>query len=106
MRHGRGMGYGFYGSYILSILVILIIISLIAYLLYIKKKKSYFEKDIEILKERYVREEIDAEEFKEKRAVIEGLGVSDTVLTSLLNRYAKGEIDSKNFFKIMEQIKK
>ena len=106
MRYGRGMGYGFYGSYILSILVILIIISLIVYILYIKKKKPYFEKDIEILKERYVREEISADEFREKRSVIEGLEVSGPVVIALVDRYAKGEINSKDFFIILEEIKK
>ena len=106
MRHGRGMGYGFYGSYILSILVILIIISLVVYLLYIKKRNSYFEKDIEILKGRYVREEISAYEFREKRSVIEGLEVSDPVVISLVDRYVKGEIDTEKFFMFLDQIEK
>ena len=106
MRYRRGMGYGFYGSYILSILVILIMISLIVYFLYSKKKKPHFEKDIEILKERYVREEISDDEFREKKAVIEELEVSDQVVISLVERYVKGEIDTKRFFVILEQIKK
>lgn len=106
MRHGRYMGYGFYGSYILSILVILIIISLIVYLLYKKRNNRSYEKNMEILKERYVREEISTDEFREKRSVIEGLGVSDPVLISLVDRYVKGEIDTEKFFMILEQIKK
>ena len=106
MRHGSVMGYGFYGSYILSILVILIMISLIVYFLYSKKKKPHFEKDIEILKERYVREEISVDEFREKRSVIEGLEVSDPVVIALVERYVKGELNSKDFFIILEEIKK
>jgi uncharacterized membrane protein len=106
MRHGRYMGYGFYGSYILSILVILIIISLIVYLLYKKRKNRSYEKSMEILKERYVREEISVDEFREKRSVIEGLEVSDPVLISLVDRYVKGEIDTEKFFIMFEQIKK
>lgn len=70
MRHGRNMGYGFYGSYILSVLVILIIISLVVFILYKKRKNYYFEKSMEILKESYVREEISSDEFIEKRSKI------------------------------------
>ncbi|MBC8059148.1 MAG: SHOCT domain-containing protein [Clostridiaceae bacterium] len=106
MSHGRGMGYGFYGSYILSVLIIFIIISLIVYFLYKRRESLYFEKSIEVLKERYVREEISAEEFREKRSVIEGLEVSDSAVVSLVDRYVKGEIDSEKFFVILEQIKK
>lgn len=106
MRHGRYMGYGFYGSYILSILVALIIISLIVFLLLRQKKNRFFEKSMEILKERYVKEEISADEFKEKKSVIEGLEVSNSAVISLVDRYVKGEINSKDFFITLEQIEK
>jgi uncharacterized membrane protein len=106
MRHGRYMGFGFYGSYILSILVVLIIILLIVFLFYKQRKDLPFEENMEILKERYVREEISADEFKEKRSVIEGLEVSNPAVVSLVHRYVKGEIDSRSFFIILEQIKK
>jgi len=106
MRHGRYMGYGFYGSYILSILVILIIVSLIVFLLYKRRKNYSFEKSMEILKERYVREEISADEFREKRFVIEGFDVTDPLVTILVDRYVKGEINTEELFKILEEIKK
>jgi len=100
------MGYGFYGAYILSVLVILIIILLLFILLYKKKRNSPFEKYIEVLKERYVRDEITGDEFSEKRAVIDELEVTDPVLIPLVERYVKGEIESKEFFIILEAIKK
>jgi len=106
MGHGRYIGYGFYGSYILSSLVILIMILLIFFLLYKQKKNHLFENCMKMLKERYVREEIGADEFREKKAVIEGLEVSDPILISLVERYVRGEIDSKGFFVIMNQIEK
>jgi len=105
MRHGSYMGYGFYGSYILSVLIILIIIFLIAFILSKQKKKSYFQKGIETLKERYVREEISADEFREKRSVIEGLEVSDPALIALVDRYVNGELNTKDFLEILEEIK-
>ena len=106
MRHGRFMGYGFYGSYILFILVILIITSLIIFVLYKQKKNCNFEDSIENLKERFARDEISADEFKEKRSVIDGLHVSNQVLIQLVDRYVKGKITSKEFFSIMKQIEK
>ena len=105
MRHGRYMGYGFYGSYILSILVILIIIALVIFLLY-KQRKNSFEKSMQVLKERYVREEISSDEFSEKRSVIQGLEHSSPALVLLVDRYVKGKVDSEKFFIILEEIKK
>jgi len=100
------MGYGFYGSYILSILVILIIVSLVVFLLYKRRKNYSFEKSLEILKERYVREEINADEFREKRFVIEGLEETDSVVITLVDRYVKDDITTEEFFKILEEIKR
>lgn len=106
MGHGRYMEYGFYSSYILPVLVIMIIILLVFFLLYRQNKNHLFENSMEILKERYVREEISSNEFREKEAVIEGLEASDPILISLVDRYVRGEIDSRNFFVILEQIEK
>lgn len=105
MRHGRYMGYGFYGSYILSILVILIIVSLIVFLLYKRRKNYSFEKSMEILKERCVREEISVDEFREKRAVIQGLEGLDSAVIILVDKYVKGEINSEEFSVMLEEIK-
>lgn len=105
MRHGRYMGYGFYGSYILSILVILIIASLIVFLLYKRQKNYSFEKSMEILKERYVREEVNANEFREKRTVIQGLEGLNSAVIILVDRYVKGEINSEEFSVMLEEIK-
>ena len=106
MGRGRYLEYGFYGSYILSILVIVIIIASIFFLLYIQNENHLFENSMEILKERYVREEISADEFREKRFVIEGFDVTDPLVTILVDRYVKGEINTEELFKILEEIKK
>lgn len=106
MRYGRYMGYGFYGSYILSILVVLIIISVVVFLLFKRKKKYSFEKSMEILKERYVMEEISADEFREKKFVIEGLEETHPAVITLVDRYVKGEVNIEEFFKILEEIKR
>lgn len=106
MRHGRYMGYGFYGSYILSILVILIIISLVVFLLYKRRKSNHFEKSMEILKGRYVREEISVDEFREKTLAIDGLDVKGPVVITLVDRYVKGEVNTNEFFIMLEEIKR
>jgi len=100
------MGYGFYGSYILSILVVLIIISVVVFLLFKRKKNYSFEKSMEILKERYVMEEISADEFREKKFVIEGLEETHPAVITLVDRYVKGEVNTEEFFKILEEIKR
>ena len=53
---------------------------------------------MEILKERYVREEISADEFREKRLVIEGVEVTGPAVITLVDRYVKGEINTNEFF--------
>ena len=106
MRHGSNMGYGFYGAYILAILIVLIIVLLIVLLIYKRKRNSPFEKIIQLLKERYVRDEISGDEFRKKRAVIEELDVRAPILIPLVDRYVKGEISSEEFFVILEEIKK
>ena len=58
------------------------------------------------MEERYVREEISADEFREKRFAIEGFDVTDPVVITLVDRYVKGEINTEELFKILEEIKR
>jgi len=106
MRHGNYVGYGFYGSYIFSFLIILIIISAIIFILYKQKKNIIFEKSLELLRDKYVMEEISADEFREKKSIIEDLEASSPEVVFLVNRYIKGEIDLRKFYEFLEQIKR
>jgi uncharacterized membrane protein len=100
------MGYGFYGSYIFPFLIVLIVTLLILFIIFKEKKNSIFENELEMLSERYVREEISFDEFREKKAIIENLENSNPALISLVDRYVKGEINSKKFFEFLAQIEK
>ena len=58
---------------------------------------------MKILKERYVNGQISEDEYIEKKIVIDGLEVSDRIIVTLVDGYVKGELDSKEFFIVLEQ---
>lgn len=98
MMHGHYMGYGFYGSYILSVLMIIMIIAAIILFVGKQNKNFNFQQSLELLKERYVRDEITADEFREKKSVIDGINEApDNTLLILVDRYVRGEIDTAEF---------
>lgn len=106
MRHGHYMmGYGFYGAYILFVFFIIMVIAAVILFKVKQNKKFNFEQSLELLKERYVRDEITADEFREKKAVIDEINeVPNNVLLILVDRYVRGEIDTKEFYSKKSEI--
>lgn len=108
MRHGYHMGfdngYGFYGSDIL--ILILIIFAIFAFILLRNRKTAnpFVIKLIDILKEKYATGIINADEYIERKAIIEETKDSNPYITILLKRYALCEVGTKELFDIKNVI--
>jgi uncharacterized membrane protein len=103
--YGYNIGYGFYGSDIL--LLILIICIILAFILLRSSRNTenlYLTKLIDILKEKYVLGIINADEYIERKVIIEAIKDSNPYITILLKRYAYCDIDTKEFFNIKNEI--
>ncbi len=106
-HHNSPKGYGFYGSYILLLILIIIIIVLILYIININNKKKsepFFINLLDILKEKYALGKISFDEYMRKKSVVENIHYSNPFTLVLLQRYVKGDIDSKDFFYMKNQI--
>lgn len=104
MRHGYHMGYGFYGSDIL-ILILIIFVVIVFLLLRNKQAENPFViKLVDILKEKYAAGTINADEYIERKAIIEEIKSSNPYIAILLKRYALCEIDTREFFDIKNEI--
>ncbi len=104
MRHGYHMGSGFYGSDIL--IIILIIFATLAFILLRNKKieNPFVIKLIDILKEKYAMGIINADEYIERKAIIEDTEDSDPYITILLKRYAQCAVSTQEFLNIKNEI--
>ncbi|OGO81496.1 MAG: hypothetical protein A2Y21_08220 [Clostridiales bacterium GWC2_40_7] len=107
MRCGRFLGFGYNGSIILALVLILAVI-LFYFLIrdYFNKKSNPNNiKFLDILKQRYVQNEISSEEYMERKTIIEEEKSEDFTVLILKERYAKGEIDSKEFYERLNDLK-
>ena len=104
MRHGYHMGLGFYGAYIL--VFILVVFSIFAFFLFRSKPSvsPFVIKLIDILKGKYASGIIDADEYIERKTIIEEARFSNPYTSVLLERYAHCIIDTKEFINIKNVI--
>lgn len=104
MRHGYHMGLGFYGSYILIFL--LIIISILIFLAFKKQSpvSPFVIKLINTLKEKYASGILTADEFMERKYIIEDTKYSNPCTNILLERYASCLISTKEFLDVKNEI--
>lgn len=104
MRHGYNMGFGFYGSYILIFL--LIIFSILVFLISRSKpsENPFVIRLIGILKEKYASGIITADEFIERKSIIEDIKYSNPYTPILLERYARCEVSTREFLNIKNEI--
>ena len=104
MMHGYRMGMGFYGSYIL--IFILIIFSILIFFL-LKNKPSpnpFVIRLIDILKVKYASGIITADEYIERKSIIEDIKYSNQYTPILLERYAHCKVDTREFLNIKNEI--
>ncbi|WP_244834675.1 SHOCT domain-containing protein [Clostridium sp. BJN0001] len=104
MRQGYHMGMGYYGSYIL--IFILVIFCMLIFLL-LKSKKSlnlFVISLIDMLKGNYASGIITADEYIERKSIIEDIKYSSQYIPILLERYAQCTIGTKEFLNIKNEI--
>ncbi len=104
MMRGRHVGIGFYGSYILIFLLIIIFILIFLILKNQSNVNPFKEKLINILKEEYASSEITADEFIERKSIIEDAKYSNSYTPILLERYANCLITTQEFLNIKAEI--
>ncbi|AWK53118.1 hypothetical protein DIC82_16835 [Clostridium beijerinckii] len=101
---GHHMGMGFYGSYIL--MFILMAFSILIFIL-LKNKPSlnpFTIKLIDILKVKYASGIITADEYIERKSIIEDIKYSNKFIPILLERYAQCAIGTREFLNIKNAI--
>jgi uncharacterized membrane protein len=107
MRYGYHMGYGYYGAAILTIILIIAVVTLIIVIAGSRKNiYSQIQEPLDILRERFARGEIHAEEYREKKAVLEKAAHPDQAILILMKRYANGEISAEEYERIKRDITK
>ncbi|WP_333887711.1 SHOCT domain-containing protein [Clostridium sp.] len=104
MRHRYHMGLGFYGSYILIFLLLIISVLIFLALKNQSTVSPFVIKLINILKEKYASGILTADEFMEKKSIIEDAEYSNSYTPILLERYARCLIDTEEFFNIKNEI--
>lgn len=107
MRHGHYMGYGYGGSIILIIILAIAIIAFIGLVSGYFRRKNYpeFNRIMEILKQRYAKNEINSDDFSERVAILEDDDTKDPAILILMERYANGEMDSREFCEKRNEIR-
>lgn len=116
MRHGFGIGYGYYtgwanrGTIILFILMVIAVIALIAFISDHFRRKNHPEHNrlLKILEEKYVLNGISADEYHERSMLIDDeywLDSDNPEMMILKERYAKCEIDSREYVERREELK-
>lgn len=104
MRHGSHMGFGFYGSYILMFLLLVIFILIFLVLKNQSRINPFTVNILNILKEKYALGSINADEFMERKSIIEDTKYSNYYTPILLERYAKCLIDTQEFLNIKAEL--
>jgi uncharacterized membrane protein len=104
MRHGYHMGLGFYGSYILIFLLLIISVLIFLALKNQSPVSPFVIKLINILKEKYASGILTADEFMERKSIIEDIEYSNSYTPILLERYARCIINTKEFFNIKNEL--
>jgi uncharacterized membrane protein len=114
MRHGFGSMHGYFAGNDggLTVIVFVLLIALLALILLIvhaSTKKNHPEHDrlMNILKGKYAEKVIGTDEFRERNMVLEDeywIDAIDPEMMTLKERYARCEIDSREYVKRREEL--
>lgn len=104
MGYGNHFGTAHYAVYFL--IFILVSFSILAFKLLITKPLSnqFLIKLLEILKEKYASGEITADEFIERKSIIEDIEYTSQYTPMLLDRYANCLVSTKELLNIKNEI--
>ncbi|MGE5417857.1 MAG: hypothetical protein ACM3UZ_14060 [Acidobacteriota bacterium] len=99
MRYGHFMGYGYNGMFIMMILLILVLLLLILVMRGFAKKPIHQRTDmiLEVLKHRYVTNEITAGQYMEMKRVIETEYSDQQALFELKESFARGRVSLEEY---------
>jgi uncharacterized membrane protein len=101
------MGYGYSGSIILMVILAFAIVAFIVLTRdHLERKNNVeFNRIMQMLKLRYAKNEINYDDFSERMAIIEYEDTKDPALQILMEHYANGEMDSREFCKKRNEIR-
>jgi uncharacterized membrane protein len=99
------MGFGFHVPLILAILLAAAVVILVILIRSSRKTiNPQIGEPLEMLRIRYARGEISAEEYREKKAVIENERYPGQAVLILMKRYVNGEISREEYEKIKKEV--
>jgi uncharacterized membrane protein len=108
MRHGFGSMHGYFAGNDGGLTVI-VLLALIVLIVHASTRKNHPEHDrlMSILKGKYAEKVIGPDEFRERSVLLEDeywLDADDPEMMTLKERYARCEIDSREYVKRREEI--
>lgn len=99
MGYGHMMGFGYGGMFMMLLLLIIAVLALVAVT---KNQRAdtvrpRHELIIEILKHRYVTNEIDADRYLDMKRIIEKCPLDNDRVFTMQERFARGEISEETY---------
>jgi uncharacterized membrane protein len=107
MRHGYHFGEMYMWGYGIYILIFILTVFVIFTFVLLKNRRTpndFIIRLIDILKQRYAAGLINADEFIERKSIIQDIKYTNKFIPILLERYANCEISSNEFIEVKNEI--